>query len=124
LTRAQFLSVREREYITAARALGATNADIIMRHILPNSFSPLLIAFSLSVPLFIFAEAGLSFLGLGIPEPMPSWGKMVGSSVGTTVTVFWHLPLLPTLMIALTLLGFSFVGDGLQEALDMTSSER
>ena len=91
--------------------------------IFPNAFSPLLIAFSFSVPGFIFAEAGLSFLGLGITEPTASWGKLVGGSVGTTVTVFWHLALLPTIMIALTMLGFSFVGDGMQEALDVTRSE-
>lgn len=123
LTRAQFLSLKEREYITAARALGATNRDIIVRHIFPNTISPLLVAFSLAIPMFIFAEAGLSFLGLGITEPTPSWGKMVGGNVGTTVTVYWHLALFPTIMIALTLLGFSFVGDGLQEALDMTQSQ-
>lgn len=123
ITRGQFMAVREREYVTAARALGATSREIIVRHILPNSFSPLLIAFSLAIPQFIFAEAGLSFLGLGITEPTPSWGKMVGSSVGTTITVFWHIAFFPTILIALTLLGFSFVGDGLQEALDMTRSE-
>jgi oligopeptide transport system permease protein len=123
ITRGQFLALRSREYITAARALGATASQIILRHILPNAFSPLLIAFSLAVPQFIFAEAGLSFLGLGITEPTPSWGKMVGGSVGTTVRVFWHLALFPTMMIALTLLGFSFVADGLQEALDITRAE-
>lgn len=123
LTRAQFLAVREREYVLAAQALGARTHEVILRHILPNAFSPLLVAFSLSIPIFIFAEAGLSFLGLGITEPTPSWGKMVGTSVGTTITVFWHLAFFPTIMIALTLLGFSFVGDGLQGAFDMTSSE-
>ncbi len=123
ITRGQFLSIRNREYVTAAKALGAKTPQILLRHILPNAFSPLLIAFSLAVPQFIFAEAGLSFLGLGITEPTPSWGKMVGGSVGSTVTVFWHLALFPTLMIALTLLGFSFVGDGLQEALDMTRAQ-
>ncbi len=122
IARGQFIATREREYVTAATALGATQRQILMFHIFPNAFSPLLIAFSLAVPGFIFAEAGLSFLGLGITEPTASWGKMVGGSVGSNVTVFWHLSLMPTLMIALTLLGFSFVGDGLQEALDVTRS--
>lgn len=123
IARGQFIANREREFVTAARALGATDWQIITNHIFPNAFSPLLIAFSLAIPTYIFAEAGLSFLGLGITEPTASWGKMVGGSVGTTIRVYWHLALLPTLMIALTMLGFSFVGDGLQEALDVTRSE-
>ncbi|MBZ0295126.1 MAG: ABC transporter permease [Anaerolineae bacterium] len=123
IARGQFLANREHEFVTAARAMGATDRQIITNHIFPNAFSPLLIAFSLAIPTYIFAEAGLSFLGLGITEPTASWGKMVGGSVGTTIRVYWHLALLPTLMIALTMLGFSFVGDGLQEALDVTRSE-
>ena len=123
ITRGQFLATRDREFVLAARSLGAPELRLLWQHILPNAFSPLLIAFSFAVPGFIFAEAGLSFLGLGITEPTASWGKMVGSSVGTTVTVYWHLALLPTILIALTMLGFSFLGDGLQEALDFTRSE-
>ncbi|MBZ0304165.1 MAG: ABC transporter permease [Anaerolineae bacterium] len=123
LTRAQFLANREKEFVTAARALGATDRQIIFSHILPNAFSPLLIAFTFAVPLVIFAEAGLSFLGLGIAEPTASWGKMVGSSIGSTIRVYYHLPLFPTILVALTMLGFSFVGDGLQEALDVTRSQ-
>lgn len=123
LTRAQFLATREKEFVNAARALGATDRDIILNHILPNAFSPLLIAFTFAVPLVIFAEAGLSFLGLGIAEPTASWGKMVGGSIGSTIQVYYHLPLFPTILVALTMLGFSFVGDGLQEALDVTRSQ-
>ena len=123
ITRGQFLATRDREFVLAARSLGAQEMRLLWQHILPNAFSPLLIAFSFAVPGFIFAEAGLSFLGLGITEPTASWGKMVGGSVGTTVTVYWHLALLPTILIALTMLGFSFLGDGLQEALDFTRSE-
>jgi oligopeptide transport system permease protein len=123
IARGQFIATRDREFVVAARALGATDRQIILNHIFPNAFSPLLIAFSLAIPTFIFAEAGLSFLGLGITEPTPSWGKMVGGSVGTTVRIYWHLALMPTILIALTMLGFSFVGDGLQEALDVTRSE-
>jgi ABC-type dipeptide/oligopeptide/nickel transport system permease subunit len=118
LTRAQFLTYREKEFVTSARALGAKDFRIILSHILPNAISPLLVSFTFAVPLAIFAEAGLSFLGIGITEPTASWGKMVGSSIGNTIRVYYHLALFPTLMVALTMLGFSFVGDGLQEALD------
>jgi oligopeptide transport system permease protein len=79
--------------------------------------SPILIAVSLGIPTAIFAEAGLSFLGLGVNDPIASWGKMVGAS-NAYVQVYWHLALLPTLAIALTMLGFSFLGDGLRDALD------
>jgi len=125
IARGQFLATREREYVLAAKALGATEREILYRHIFTNAFSPLLIAFSFAIPTFIFAEAGLSFLGLGITEPTASWGKMVNAGVesSSTVTITPHLALLPTLMIALTMLGFSFLGDGVQEALDVTRSE-
>lgn len=123
LARAQFLTLREREFITAAKAIGATNRQIILFHILPNAISPLMIAFTFAIPGVIFAEAGLSFLGLGIPEPTASWGQMVNSGVGNTIRLYWHMSLLPTLMVAVTMLGFSFMGDGLQEALDVTRSQ-
>jgi oligopeptide transport system permease protein len=122
LTRAQFLTFREKEFVIAGRSLGATNWRIIVTHILPNALPPLIISFTFAVPLAIFAEAGLSFLGLGITEPTASWGKMVGGSVGNTIRVYYHLALFPTIMVALTMLGFSFVGDGLQEALDPNRS--
>lgn len=119
ITRAQFLKLRETEYVLAARALGAPESQIIARHIFRNSLTPLLVSFTFSVPLAIFAEAGLSFLGIGITEPTASWGKMVGGSVkSSTVVVDYHLALFPTILVALTMLSFSFVGDGLQEALD------
>lgn len=119
IARAQFLKFRETEFVQAARGLGASEFQIIARHILPNSLTPLLVSFTFAVPLAIFAEAGLSFLGIGITEPTASWGKMVGGSVkSSTVIVDYHLALFPTLLVALTMLSFSFVGDGLQEALD------
>ncbi len=118
ITRGQFLAIREKEFTTAARALGAPDWRIIFTHVLPNALTPLLVAFTFAVPLAIFAEASLSFLGLGISEPIPSWGRMVGSGVGTSIQVYYHLALFPTILVALTMLGFSFVGDGLQEALD------
>ncbi len=118
LARAQFLTYREKEFVTSARALGAKDLQIVLAHILPNAVSPLLVSFTFAVPLAIFAEAGLSFLGIGITEPTASWGKMVGGSIGNTIRVYYHLALFPTLLVALTMLSFSFVGDGLQEALD------
>ncbi len=119
IARAQFLKYRESEFVLAARALGASELQIIAQHILRNSLTPLLVSFTFAVPLAIFAEAGLSFLGIGITEPTASWGKMVGGSVkSSTVIVDYHLALFPTLLVALTMLSFSFVGDGLQEALD------
>lgn len=117
LTRAQVLSLREKEYVEAARSLGVTQRGIIFRHLVPNALSPLLVAVSFGIPAAIFGEAGLSFLGIGINDPIPSWGKMVGVS-GAYVRVSWHLALFPTLAIALAMLGFSFVGDGLRDALD------
>jgi ABC-type dipeptide/oligopeptide/nickel transport system permease subunit len=123
LSRAQFLTFREKEFVTSARALGANDWRIIVTHIIPNAITPLIIAFTFAVPFAIFAEAGLSFLGLGIPEPTPSWGRMVGSGIGNTIRIYYHLALFPTIMVALTMLGFSFVGDGLQEALDPNRSQ-
>jgi len=123
IARAQFLAYRESEFVLAARSLGASEARIIFLQILPNAISPLLVAFTFAVPLAIFAEAGLSFLGIGITEPTASWGKMVGSSVGNSIRVYYHLATFPTVLVALTMLSFSFVGDGLQEALDPARSE-
>lgn len=117
LTRAQFLSLREKEFVGAARAVGATQRRVIFRHILPNALTPLLVAVSFGIPAAIFAEASLSFLGIGVNDPLPSWGKMVGVS-SAYIRVYWHVGLFPTVLIALTMLGFSFVGDGLRDALD------
>jgi oligopeptide transport system permease protein len=117
LTRAQILSLREKEYIEAARSLGVPGHQIILSHLVPNALSPLLVAISFGVPSAIFGEAGLSFLGIGVNDPIASWGKMVGVSA-SYVSQYWHMGLLPTLMIALSMLGFSFMGDGLRDALD------
>lgn len=117
LVRGQVLSIREKEYVESARAIGAGQNDVVFRHILPNILSPLLVAITFGIPGAMFGEAGLSFLGLGINDPIASWGKMVGMS-GAYAKVYWHLALFPTLAIAFSMLGFSFVGDGLRDALD------
>jgi len=119
LTRAQFISLREREYIVAANSYGSTDWRIIVRHILPNALPPLIIMFALGIPSAIFAEAGLSFLGVGINDPLPSWGKMVGMSMGY-LNVYWHMGIFPTITIALAMLSFNFLGDGIRDAIDPT----
>jgi peptide/nickel transport system permease protein len=117
LMRAQVLKVREYDFVQAARALGASDVRILTKHILPNSIQPLIVQASLGMAGAILAEAGLSFLGLGVPEPIPSWGKMIDDS-----REFWftapHLFIFPGLMIALSVLAFNFIGDGLRERLD------
>jgi oligopeptide transport system permease protein len=117
LTRGQLLSLREKEFVEAARALGVPNPQIIFSHLVPNALTPILVAVSFGIPSAIFGEAGLSFLGIGVNDPIASWGKMVGASQAY-ISVYWHMGLFPTLMIALSMLGFSFMGDGLRDALD------
>jgi oligopeptide transport system permease protein len=119
LTRGQFLTLREREFVVAARSYGADDWRVILRHMLPHALPSLLIMLALGIPNAIFAEAGLSFLGVGINDPIPSWGKMVSDSLGY-IRVYWYMGLFPTLTIALAMLSFNFVGDGLRDALDPT----
>ncbi|MDQ6674782.1 MAG: ABC transporter permease [Chloroflexota bacterium] len=123
LTRAQLFSLREKEFVMASHAMGAGRFHIAVRHMLPNALAPLIVAVTLGVPTAIFTEAGLSFLGFGINDPLPSWGKMVADSLGY-VRVYWYLGLFPTLVLALTMLSFSFVGDGLRDALDPQLGKR
>ncbi|MFN8513922.1 MAG: ABC transporter permease [Thermomicrobiales bacterium] len=117
LLRAQLLTLREQDYVLAARSIGATEFSIAVRHLLPNAVAPMIVAIALAIPSAIFAEAGLSFLGIGINEPTPSLGKMVAQS-SPYIRIYWHLGFFPTLAIALAMLGFTFVGDGLRDALD------
>ncbi|MBM3264587.1 MAG: ABC transporter permease [candidate division Zixibacteria bacterium] len=122
LVRAQFLSLRESDFVRAARSIGASHTHIIVRHLLPNAISPIIVGLAMGIPAAIFAEAGLSFLGLGINPPTPSWGQMVSSHL-PNVIYYWHLALFPVFMIAITMLGFSLVGDGLRDALDPKMNE-
>lgn len=117
IIRAQILSLREKEFVEAAHAIGTPEWQIMVRHLLPNALTPLIIAVAIGIPTAMFTEAGLSFLGLGINDPLPSWGKMVGNSF-SYIRVYWHLGVFPTFLIALTMLSFSLVGDGLRDALD------
>lgn len=121
LVRAQFLTLREREFVKAAQALGTPSWRIILFHILPNAAGPLAVLFVLSIPGAVFGEAGLSFLGLGVQDPLPSWGKMIADNA-SYVQLDPLLVLLPVLCIIITVLSFSFVGDGLRDALDPTAN--
>jgi peptide/nickel transport system permease protein len=117
LIRGQVLKVRELDFVTASRALGANDARLVLRHILPNSIQPLIVQASLGMAGAVLAEATLSFLGLGVPEPTPSWGKMINESREVWVTAP-HLFVVPGVMIVLTVLAFNFIGDGLRDYLD------
>ncbi len=117
LIRASALSIREQEYLEAARAIGMGDTAIMLRVILLNSLSPIVIQFSLGVGYAILVEAGLSFLGLGVQPPTPAWGSMLGAGRNYMTFAPW-LTTFPGLAIFVTVLGFNFVGDGLREALD------
>jgi len=118
--RAQAISVRHREYVEAARALGATTNRVLRRHLLPSAVGPMVVVATTTVPKIIFAEAGLSFLGLGISDPLPSWGKMVGESI-SYLQAYPVLGIAPTLMLAVTVVSFTLVGDGLRDVFDPTT---
>jgi oligopeptide transport system permease protein len=122
LVRAQFLSLREADFVRSARSMGGSSTHIVVRHMLPNAISPIIVGLAMGIPQAIFAEAGLSFLGLGINPPTPSWGQMVSSHL-PNVIYYWHLALFPVFMIALIMLGFSLIGDGLRDALDPRMNE-
>jgi ABC-type dipeptide/oligopeptide/nickel transport system permease subunit len=116
-TRAQFLQFKERDYVLSSRALGASDSRMMFQHILPNAIGPIVVGLMTAVPGAIFSEAGLSFLGLGVNDPIPSWGKMVSES-RIYLQTYWHMAVIPTLLIAITMLAFTFVGDGLRDAFD------
>jgi len=117
LTRAQMLSLREKEFVKAARVAGAGGFRIIARHMLPNSLTPIVVAVTFGIPQLIFAEAALSFIGIGINPPMPSWGQMVGEHQQYLRSSWW-LAVFPAAAIAVTMLSFTFLGDGIRDALD------
>jgi ABC-type dipeptide/oligopeptide/nickel transport system permease subunit len=122
LTRAQFLSLRQKDFVVAVESTGAPNRRIIWRHLLPNALSPLIVAITFGVPTAIFTEAALSFIGVGISPPTPSWGQMVGD-MQRYLRSYWYMATFPALAIALTMLSFSFLGDGLRDALDPRMKE-
>jgi peptide/nickel transport system permease protein len=117
LVRAEFLSLRERDYVLAARAVGANDARIIFRHILPNALSPVLVSVTLGVAGAILTESALSFLGIGVQPPTPSWGNMLIVGKQTLGTAWW-LSVFPGLAILVTVLGYNLLGEGIRDALD------
>jgi peptide/nickel transport system permease protein len=117
IVRAQFLSVKENDFILAARATGSSTRDIIFRHILPNSSAPIIVSATLSVAAAITLEAYISFLGLGVRPPTATWGNMLEGAYNYIESAWW-LWFFPGILIALTVLGINFLGDGLRDALD------
>lgn len=119
VVRASILSLKEQEFITAARMIGANDARIIIRHMLPNILGPIVVGATLGVGGAIIVESSLSFLGLGVQPPVPSWGNMLQDSQQTMASKPW-LTIFPGLAILITVLSINFIGDGLQDALDPT----
>ena len=117
LIRAEILTLKTRDYVSASRALGASDFFIIMRHLIPNGISPVLVSFVFGIAGAILTEAGLSFLGLGVQPPDPSWGNilMEGKAV---LGVGWWVILFPGLAILITVLAFNLLGEGLRDALN------
>jgi peptide/nickel transport system permease protein len=120
LIRGQVLSLREKEFIEAARSLGASDARIVVRHILPNLVGPIIVYTTLVLPQNILFEAALSFLGVGVQPPTTSWGQMIAEATPVFDTAWWSM-FFPGAAVVLTVLAFNFVGDGLQDALDPKS---
>jgi peptide/nickel transport system permease protein len=119
IVRGQVLSIREKEFIESARSLGSGSVRIMFREILPNLAAPLIVYSTLIIPSNILFEAALSFLGVGIPQDTPSWGRMIAeASGGQLYTVAWWMLLFPGMALVFTTLAFNLVGDGLRDALD------
>lgn len=124
IVRAQTLSLREKEFVEAARAMGDSTASIIFRTILPNIIAPLTVIASFNVASVILAEAALSFLGLGVPPEVPTWGSMLAQSRDQLIANKWWLALFPGIAIVLTVLSFNIMGDWLRDFLDPRMKER
>jgi oligopeptide transport system permease protein len=117
LTRGQLLSLKETEFVEAAKAIGVTERKIVTRHMLPNGMGPIIVAVTLGIPVAILAEATLAFIGIGVQPPRASWGSLIADGQ-KYIRSEPHLVLFPAIFIALALIGFTFLGDGLRDALD------
>ncbi len=122
LIRAEFISLKERDFVIAARAIGATDRRIIMKHVLPNGLSPILVSATMGVGGAILIESALSFLGLGVQPPTPSWGSLL-SSGKDNIEIAWWLSAFPGLAILITVLGYNLLGEGIRDALDPRQRE-
>ena len=117
IVRGEVLSIKSREYVLAARTLGANTTHIIMKHLVPNALGAILVTMTLTIPSAIFTESFLSYLGLGVPQPMASWGTMASDGNNALDTAPWRL-IFPAILISVTIFAFNAVGDGLRDALD------
>jgi peptide/nickel transport system permease protein len=119
LVRSEFFSLREEAFVEADRAFGFSKPRIIFRHLLPNTISPIVVAFTVNIAIYIIAEAGLSFLGLGVPITTPTWGNLLAAAQSpVVVNEYWWLWVFPALAIVVFVLGVNFIGDGLRDVLD------
>jgi peptide/nickel transport system permease protein len=123
LVRAQVMTLKEREYVEAARSMGAKGSTIAIRYILPNAIGPILVTTSFAIPAAIAAEAGLALLGLGVQPPTPSWGAMI-SEGSRYLLAAPHMLVAPAVLFALTLLAFTWIGDGVRDAFDPSGEQR
>jgi len=123
VVRGQFMSLREKEFVEAARALGYRNFRIIFRHILPNAMAPVIVISAANFASAILLEAGLSFLGIGVQPPMPSWGSMIKENYAYIILDYAYLAILPGFAIMIVVLAFMLIGNGLRDALDVRSKE-
>ena len=117
LVRGQVLSLKEKEFVESARAVGSSHLKIVLRHLVPNALGPIIITLTFGIPQAIFLEAVLSYLGVGIRPPTPSWGVMIRDGYDAIFSSPWQV-VWPGIAIALTMLSFTFIGDGLRDALD------
>lgn len=117
IVRGQTLSVKKKEFIEAAHAIGVSNRKIILRHVIPNVLGPVIVYMTLTIPQVILTESFLSFLGLGVQEPLTSWGVLISEGAKQMESAPWML-IFPAVFLALTLFCFNFIGDGLRDALD------
>jgi len=123
VVRGQFLSLREMDYVEASRALGFRNARIIYKHILPNSMAPVIVIAAANFASAILLEAGLSFLGIGVQPPMPSWGTMIRENYGFIILDYAYLAIIPGIAIMVMVLAFMLAGNGLRDALDVKTTD-
>jgi len=123
LVRGEVLSLRERDFVEAARALGASPARLVLRHLVPNALGPVVVAGTLAIGDFILLEASLSYLGLGVQVPTPSWGNMLQDALTPDARSAYWLIVTPGLLIVFALLGFSLLGEGLRVAFDRTQTQ-
>jgi peptide/nickel transport system permease protein len=117
LVRAEFLSLKEREFVTAARALGASDVRLILHHLLPNALAPVMVSATLGVAGAILTESALSFLGLGVQPPTPSWGNILTAGKDN-IEIAWWLSVFPGLAILITVMSYNLLGEGIREAID------